>query len=154
MEISATVATGILTLLGVCLLAMVKGGPAERWAAIWVFATWLTVVVGSLTLQRDATYLLVLSADGVLAIALLFISIQFSSVWLGAAMLTQSSAFTLHAWFLTAEPANRDFYVMAINLLSYTVLTLVLGATLARLIRRAVRARSRRPRPGFAPVPA
>jgi hypothetical protein len=132
MSNTVIVATGVLLLLGVCGLAMWKGAAPERWSAVSVFTTWLSVVLTSLVLPPDLTYLFVLCADGVLATALLFISIQYVSLWLGGAMLVQSSAFTLHAWFLTMEPANRDTYVFTMNLLSYAVLLLLLGATLKR----------------------
>lgn len=133
------VVSGMLILLGVCGLAVWKGGPPERRSAIWVLGTWLVVVAASFLLPRDTTYLLVLSLDGVLATALLFISIQYASLWLGGAMLVQSSAFALHAWYLTTEPENHDTYVMAINLLSYAVLLLLLVATLNRWSGRARR---------------
>ena len=152
MSNTVIIATGMLFLFGICGLAIWKGDAPERWSAYSVLVTWL-VATGCSTLLREDIPLIVLSCDGVLATALLFISIQYASLWLGGAMLVQSSAFALHAWYLTVEPSSRVSYILTLNLLSYAVLILLLGATLNRWFRRLKRQGTRRLRSG-APRPA
>jgi hypothetical protein len=143
---------GVLIVLGVCTLAFLRGAPPERAAAVWVLGTWLAGVAGAMIFGRTDLPLIVLVVDGVLAIALLFISIQYASLWLGGAMLVQSSAFALHAWYLTEMPLDRNGYLLAISLLAYTVLVLLLGATLTRWVQRVRKRRetSRQPLLGAA----
>jgi hypothetical protein len=136
---ASIVVFGMLTLVGVCGLSIIKGAAPERWSAAWILLSWLAVVLGELFVGAENLTLLVLSADGVLATALLFISIQYASLWLGGAMLVQSSAFALHAWFLTDGGQDRTDYILLLNLLSYAVLALLLLATLFRWAERVRR---------------
>lgn len=149
------VVVGVVAVVGVCLFAVIKGAAPERSAAIWVMMTWLSTIVAETFFGRQDIPLIVLCADGVLATALLFISIQYASLWLGGAMLVQASAFALHAWFLTEEPTDRNIYLLAVSLLSYTVLVLLMGATISRWRARVIRARrgpARRSRVTATPV--
>jgi hypothetical protein len=136
MSREAVIFAGVLTTLAVCGLAALKGGPSEKAAGRWIAATWMAVVVAERTIGRDQLPLVILCADGVLATALLFISIQYASLWMGGAMLLQSGAFALHAWYQTELPLDRNVYLLAVSLLGYAVLALLLAATLSRWARR------------------
>jgi hypothetical protein len=133
---------GVLIALIVCALALAKGAQPERMTAIAIAMAWFSVVAAETAFSREQTPLVILCADGILATALLFISIQYASLWLGGAMLVQSSAFALHAWYLTEQPVDRTSYLLAVSLLSYTVLLLLLMATLTRWIGRVRRRRA------------
>ena len=132
---------GALAMTATCGFALFKGGRAEKMAAGWMFATFVAGQLFAAFLKPVDMPLIVLRADGVLAIALLFISIQYASLWLGSAMLLQSSAFALHSWYLTEMPSDRNFYWTALNVLSVAIIVLLATSTAlawrARLKRRA-----------------
>ncbi len=135
------VAFGVGLILATCGFALAKGAAPERHAALWVLGTWITGSLAQWFVGDETLPLVVLCVDGVLATALLFISIQWASLWLGAAMLVQSTAFGMHAWFLTTEPSDSHSYYATINVLGFLLVILLIASTTSRWIGR-VRRRS------------
>lgn len=135
------IAFGVVLILATCAYAFVKGAAPERHAAIWLLGTWMAASLAQLIVDADTLPLVVLCVDGILATALLFISIQYASLWLGSAMLVQSTTFGMHAWFLTTEQADPHGYYAAINALSFLLTLLFIGSTTSRVIKRMRRRR-------------
>lgn len=144
-------AFGVMAL--VCLLAWVKGEPAERSGALLLFLTW----VGSDLARRAVTRwggldaanlstLLSLAGDGLLAFGLLVLAIRHSSLWLGSVLLIQGAAMTLHAMFMDRQSTHLAYIYIA-NALSYGFLLMILVGALAswrrRVVRRATERRER-----------
>lgn len=128
-----------LLTLGVCLFAMWKGGPGERYGA--------AVILGVIILQRLSVAvapdswrpIIGLCADASTALGLLALTLWFASPWLGAVMLFYAAQFTLHSVYLvTGRP--HDALHMVVNNLDFagTHLCLVVGTVVAW--RRRVRA--------------
>ncbi len=127
-------------LVAFCGFAVWKGGPAERYGAMLVFATWLFSILGSLSPKElpAATYLI---SDAVLAAGLLVLAVRFSSWWIGAAMLLQALGLSFHAAYFAADKsdfdsAQRYYYLQAMDLLSAAMLFVILGATIASIRKR------------------
>ena len=122
---------GLLLLIGACLFAWLKGGPAERAGASLIGAAW----IGSLAVQALTTsstheiYLLIF--DFLLAFGLLGIAIRFASLWLGVAMLLQGIVLALHAESMSGWSLNLRQYIIALNLCSAGMLLAIVGATAA-----------------------
>ena len=86
-------------------------------------------------------------SEVVLTVGFLFISVRYSSLWLGLAMLIQSFGFALHAIQLGDEDAPRwhgwIIYLLISNILSYMVLIALCGGTVATILQRRRLARSK-----------
>lgn len=147
MSTNPTVIIGLLSVVLVCLFAAIKGGPAERFAAYVIGAAWLASVAGRLVFGREHVDLVLLATDGIASAALLFVAIRFASLWLGVAMMLQSTAFALHAAYTAESPIAYELYISSMNGLAYALLFTLLGATLTAWHRRT---RSR----GEVPLPA
>jgi hypothetical protein len=132
----AVLIAGLVWLIAICGLAVIKGGPAERLAAYMIGGAWLAAILARFIFGKDHLELIALSNDAVLSLGLLMVSIRYASLWLGFAMLLQSSAFALHAWYLADPPADQNGYIWAINNLSYAVLLTLLVATLTTWFKR------------------
>ncbi len=123
----------------VCLLAIWKGGPGERWTAVLIL-----VVMALQRLARSAAPeslhpTIALAGDGIPALVLLVLTVRYASPWLGAIMLFYAGQFALHSFYIvTLRPmdllhfAVNNFNVMGIHV------ALVLGTVTAwrRRIRR------------------
>lgn len=137
----------MVAMIAACGFALWKGSEPERAGSAWMITTYVAVQLAGALVGKNELPLVIMAADGVLATALLFLSIQYASLWLGGAMLLQSTAFALHSWFLL-EPAldrtvgERNFYVTAVNLLSVSIILLLTFSTASRWRRRVRNRRS------------
>lgn len=101
-------------ILAVGILALWKGGPAERFGAALILTI---VVLGRLTalvVPASAQPILRLVEDGLTAIGLLAVAIAYASFWLGGAMMLYAALFTLHAAYFVLG-REQDFLYVIIN---------------------------------------
>ncbi len=124
---------GLIVLVLVCVLVFVKGGTAERVAALLVAASWVGLLIWQAISRQKVPEIALLVSDFVVATGFLALAVRYASLWLGAGMLFQGAAFAMHLLHLTdpnAEPNSRATYtyVLTVNLLSYAVLITIAGA--------------------------
>jgi hypothetical protein len=101
-------------LFGVCAMAFVWGGKAERIGAACILAQWLLTGLIELTLPTNLRAIPNLINDGWLAMVFLVLALQSTSIWLGGAMLFQAAQFSLHAFYMLNE-RPKDVLHFAIN---------------------------------------
>lgn len=125
-------------LLGTCVFAWWKGGPAERTGALFNGVICLGVIVFQALSHRAFHNLPFLIADGVLATGFLILAFRYASLWLAAAMLLQAVMFSFHAALLIGLLAESDiyYYYASINVLSYLVLIVIATGTFGAWMRR------------------
>jgi len=113
MHMSAFMILPLAVIFTVCALALVKGGPAERFGAMIVLSTTLGVELIHMLAPQDMQSLLLLGIDGLIAGGFLLIALRYTSLWLGAAMLLQAVQFSLHAYYLVTQlPLDRNYKVI------------------------------------------
>lgn len=129
---------GLISVIGTCLFACWKGGPAERGGAILVAAIWIGLVVLHAAAPQISLELLLLGTDLLAGIGFLVLALRYASVWLGAGMLFEAISFFLHtAHFNEVEgSALSASYMMWINLVSTLVLIALIGGTVMAIRRR------------------
>jgi len=131
---NGSTALGLVALFAACAFAWLKGGPAERLGTLFRALSGESVPVITMFVS-----------DLTLSLCFLFIAIRYSSVWLGAAMLSHASMLAAHAMALsdTGRPRWHGMYIylLANNVLSYLTLLALVGGTVATLVkrRRAIR---------------
>jgi hypothetical protein len=132
---------GIVGLVGACVFAWWKGGPAERLGTAMLAISW---VGADLARGLSAEYiptLVILGSDVLLAAGFLYVAVRYSSLWLGAAMILQAAAFALHATQLSSADSGPRWhgfilYLLLDNVRSYAVLISLIGGTAAAMIKR------------------
>ena len=133
-------------MLGVCLLAWFKGRPADKYGAL----VFLASVGATMALEFGTGSLnpLVpeLFFDGLEAAGFLFLAVRYNNLWLGAAMIAKGLQLALHATHLTdtQDPAlgRINLYAASLTLISFIILMIILGGTLASIrARRATDSR-------------
>jgi hypothetical protein len=131
-----------LLLIGVCLFALWKGGPAERAGAGVV----LVMVIVERGLQAVLPYgwwiVLGLSCDALNALGLLAVTLRYASLWLGGAMLFYAAQFTLHSFYFVTGRKDTDVLHMVLTDINFGAILfcLVVGTILAW--RRRLRAQA------------
>ena len=144
---------GLIVLVAVCLLALAKGGPAERFGAVLVAVTWAGLLICQALTEQTIPEIPLLVSDVVLATGFLLLAVRYASLWLGAGMLFQGAAFTMHLMHMTEATGHHDHaYVVTVNLLSYAVLATLGGAALVNWRRRVQAAKLANPPPPPGPV--
>lgn len=105
---TAPIVLGLIALtLGISLLALFKGGPAERWGGAVVGANVLLSILSGLVLPPAVQSLARLTLDGLTALCLLVIAVRYASFWLGGVMLLYAAQFSLHAFYMvTSRPID------------------------------------------------
>jgi hypothetical protein len=127
-----------LTLIfSVCVFAMVKGGPAERYAGLVVAAATIGVEVIHLTVPREFQGGLLLAMDGFVGGAFLLLALRHASLWLGGALILQAMQFTLHAYYFVTGIRRGNTYALINNLDSAGVLLCILVGSVIAWRRRA-----------------
>jgi hypothetical protein len=133
--------SNILLVFGLlsCLLALVKGGMAERIGAGIILANIVAYMANEAHFQNQVVSLVI---DGLTALALLGVAISFASFWLGAVMLLYALQFSLHAFYFVQERPRDILHFVVNNVIFFaTSLSLMTGTILAWR-RRVVRARA------------
>lgn len=140
---------GVLT---TTVLALWKGGPAERWAVVWYFGACLAqyALMPKNNYSPFFSYALLLG-DLLIAAGFLVLALRYSSLWLAGAMIAQGLASGAHGFHLEDEQMNQhllfmgaNVWVLANNLFSSFVFWMLLGGTIAtwrkrNRLRRAAR---------------
>lgn len=121
----------------VCALAWWRGDRPEQLGAALKLATSLIALGVHHLLKQDAISGTLLTADGVLAMGFLALTIRYASLWLGAAMLLQAGQFSLHAWYLVSGLERDRLYAIANNLVTISILLCILVGTLIAWRRRS-----------------
>jgi hypothetical protein len=111
-----------------CILAIVKGGPAERIGAPIILVNLLAgPMVRALMPGEGAAVGVML--DGLTALALLFVTVRYASLWLGAVMLLYGAQFTLHSFYFVQQKPIDLFYIVTNNInFGLISLSLLVGA--------------------------
>ena len=122
----------------VCGLALVRGGPAERWGAFIVLAGTAAYSLIVLFLSPSVQPLVSLLCDGLYGFAFLMLALRYASPWLGGAMLLQAIQFSLHAYYIIGERPHDRTYGLVNNLNSIGVLICILLGIAAAWRRRAL----------------
>jgi hypothetical protein len=129
--------------LAVCLLALWKGGPPERFGAGLILAIVILQRVISFILAPSIGHfppvdpVIRLIGDGVTAVGLLGISLRYASLWLGGAMLLYAAQFTLHSYYFVTHRPNDNFHA-AVNNIDFVGIILCLAIGTAVSWRRRV----------------
>jgi hypothetical protein len=117
--------------------ALWKGGAPERIGALFNGVICLGVTLVQAVIHESLGTLPILIADGMLAVGFLVLAIRYGSLWLGAAMLLQSMAFTMHSALLLDMVHAGAAYYAAMNIMSLGVLlSIMLGTAYAWVVRR------------------
>src|ERR1044071_8256261 len=133
MPTSLTVLALVAFSVGVCLLAFVKGGSAERIAAAVIAANLLAGIADSAWLHSQT---FTFAADGLTALVLLPLALRHVSVWLGLIMILYALQFALEAAY-TVQARASDLTHAVLNNLDFAAINLcLLGATVVRWRRR------------------
>lgn len=154
-----------LVVLGVCVFAWLKGGPPERYGALFIFVTNAAADVAMRLAPRGAGHTvfpdtIVFTLDFVLAVGLLILAIRYSSMWLGAAMLLQSAGLGLHGLEFVGDGVSRRAYITAIVVMTMLMMLCIAAGTIVSWRRRireretgAVRSSSTALYPGATALP-
>lgn len=113
------------------LFALWRGGAAERATALVVLANVVVGEVGSwLAPSIDPAIRLV--NDGLTALALLVITVRFSTLWMGGVMLFYAAQFTLHSFYLVTDRKPDNLHAL-INNVDFSGITwcMVIGTAVA-----------------------
>ena len=137
MPMSLFLIVSLALIFGVCVFAMAKGGPAERYAGIVVAVSTLGVEVIHLTAAHELQGVLLLAMDGFIGAAFLLIALRHASPWLGGALLLQAIQFSLHAYYFVTGIRRGNTYALINNLDSAGVLLCILVGSLIAWRRRA-----------------
>ncbi len=125
---TSPIVLGLIALtLGISLLALWKGGPAERIGGAVVGANVLLSILSGLLLPDSAQAIARLTLDGLTAICLLVITVSFASFWLGGVMLLYAVQFSLHAFYMvTSRPIDVLYaWINNLNFLGIVICLLV-----------------------------
>jgi len=124
---TAPIVLGLIALtLGISLLALWKGGPAERLGGAVVGANVVLSIISGLVLPLSAQSLARLTLDGLTALCLLVIAVRYASFWLGGVMLLYAAQFSLHAFYMvTSRPI--DLLHIKINNVNFLLISICLA---------------------------
>jgi len=127
---TSPIVLGLIALtLGIALLALWKGGPAERLGGAVVGANLVLSILSGLLLPDAAQPIARLTLDGLTALALLVITVSYASFWLGGVMLLYAVQFSLHAFYMVMSRPVDFWYALINNLNFFGISTcLLVGA--------------------------
>ncbi|HXA37799.1 MAG TPA: hypothetical protein VNW53_02265 [Phenylobacterium sp.] len=122
-----------LLLVGTCLFAIWKGGPAERMGASVILAMVILERLLQVVLPKPWWIVMGLTFDALTAIGLLVVTVRYGSLWLGGAMLLYAAQFTLHSFYLVTGRPDTDLLHMALTDFNFgaILVCLVVGTGLA-----------------------
>ncbi len=118
-------------------LAWWKGGAPERLGALLNGVICLGIPIVQSATHQSLHTLPILIADGALAVGFLVLAIRYASLWLGAAMLLQAMAFSMHSALLLEVLKPGLAYYAAMDAMSFGVLlSIIVGTFYAWSVRR------------------
>lgn len=131
-----------LIMLAFCLasgvFALVKGGKPERIGAAIILANLVAVGANDILLHDQR---ILLTIDGLTAVALLPLTLRYASIWLGAVMLLYGLQFGLHAFYFVLERPKDALHVWVNNANFFAIsAALAIGTIMSLMRRRSSRA--------------
>ncbi len=131
----------LVLLAATCVFSWSKGGAAERLGAALLVVNWigtdLARAATGLTIPTSVMFM----SDMLLSTGFLYISVRYSSLWLGLAMLFEAFGFALHAVQMGDTDAPRwhgmIIYLLLNNIFSYLVLVTLVAGVLATMGKRS-----------------
>ncbi|MDB5468096.1 MAG: hypothetical protein JWQ46_2858 [Phenylobacterium sp.] len=119
--------------VGACLFALTRGGAAERMAGGVILASLVVSLLSNWLAPSDLAPTISLAGDGIVALAILFITLTYGKAWLGATMLLFAGQFALHAFYLvTGRTPDRMHAIFNNANIIAVVICLVVGTLAAR----------------------
>jgi len=113
-----------------------KGGSPERVGAMFNGVICLGVTILQAVIHQSAGTLPILAADGVLAVGFLVLALRYATLWLGAAMLLQGLAFSMHSALLLEVVEPSIAYYATMNIMSLgVILSIIVGTAQAWITR-------------------
>ena len=127
-------------LVAVCVLAWLKGRPAERYGA----TLYLVSVAGTTLLElitgKATPAVPELCLDALVAIGFLSLSLKYNNLWLGGAMMGKGLQLALHSIHLTdtTDPSfgGVNLYAAGLSLISFAIVAIIWGGTLVGIRER------------------
>ena len=138
----------------VCILAWLKGRPAERYGATYYLVsvagtTALELITGKATPAVPELFL-----DASVAICFLWLAIRYNNLWLGGAMMVKGLQLALHSIHLTdgTDPSvgGVNLYAAGLSLISFTIVTIIGAGTVVGIVERRRGLPKSRPRSSVA----
>ena len=115
----------------VCILAWLKGRPAERYAATYYLVSVAGTTVLELITGKATPAVPELFLDASVAICFLWLAIRYNNLWLGGAMMVKGLQLALHSIHLTdgSDPSfgGVNLYAAGLSLISF-VIVVIIGA--------------------------
>lgn len=144
----AVLVFGLAAVLGVCGVAILKGGRPERYGSIAYVAAWLTVVIFEVVVGQSFPVVPILLLDTLVALAFLVLALLYNNLWLGTAMILQGISLGAHASNLTSAAAaptvfGMNLYAILLNATSFGIL-ITLGCATGFTLSQRTRARRSR----------
>jgi hypothetical protein len=124
------------------ILAVWKGGIAERIGAVLNLVISLLDIPAHMLLDKESVASAMLVADFALALGFLLLAVRYASIWLGGAMLLAAVQFSLHAYYIVDELPHDLTYAWINNLDTLGVVLLILFSTIMSWIRSVREARA------------
>jgi hypothetical protein len=116
----------------ICLFALWKGGPPEKFGAGLIAAVIILQRIMGVFTEPSLFPIIQLVGDALTAVGLLAIALAYASLWIGGAMLLYAAQFTLHSYYFVTERPIDLFHAIANNLNFLGIhLCLVLGTLVA-----------------------
>jgi hypothetical protein len=127
---------GWALIIGACVFAWWKGGPAERWGGVVNLAvSILGLPIYLLPVGSRQTSLLMV--DGLLAFGLLLLAVRYTSLWIGTAMLLQAVQFMLHTYYFVMELRHDALFAIVNNMVLVGIVLCIVGGTMLSWAKRA-----------------
>jgi hypothetical protein len=130
----------LLLMLATTVFAAVKGGPPERLGTGMIVVVWIATMVAEALAYPAIPVIPYLVLDGLVTVGFLVVAVRYSSLWLGGAMICQAVSFGAHAMRLSDGARvfwhGANVYILIMNIVSYLVLLILVGGTLATIGRR------------------
>ena len=135
--------------LVVFVVALIKGGAAERLGAGAMILDWLGEVVADRFGDFHRMAIVpTLFLDVLLAAMLLGLALRYGRLWIGVAMILQSVMLAMHSMVLSEDAPGYYLYAACMNVTTcLLLLSLLTGAVSAWRRRVASRTRETRPQP-------
>lgn len=116
----------------ICLFAIWKGAPPERFGGGLIIVTLLLTRLATTLAPEAAEPIIRLVSDGLTALGLLVIALAYGSLWIGAAMLLYAAQFTLHSYYFVTKRPTDLFHAVANNIdVTGVIVCLLLGTLIA-----------------------
>ena len=131
---------GLVVMLATTAFAALKGGPPERIGTAMIFVAWVGTIVAQVFAHAMFSLSWFMVFDGLLAVGFLVVAVRYSSLWLGGAMICQAVSFGAYALRLSDNARavwhGQNIYLLLNNVISYLVLFILIGGTVANMTRR------------------